>query len=248
VGVVITGIYDEKEQMVVNSSNPLLENVKLLDYLPGLHSRLVCIENESNLGALALTQSYRNTRIRDLIFIHIGSGLGCGILSQNRLLKGSRGYGVEIAHIPLLDTSVKCYCGKVGCIESLLSVPGILAHYNSKEELTSLNYDRKELARFIDAVGSGEERALSIIQTAGSKMGQLAAILANIFDPKVIFLSGEVETLVELIFMAAQPYFSRSLLLSQRRKIDFQIVKSIKELFYAGAAEKVFRRWLPFSN
>lgn len=168
IGVSVPGIYDRTTSCVVNATSPIFNNVPLRDML-SRRLRLPCyVDNEANLCALSMRQSHTDSD--NIVYLHSSAGLGVGVVCDGQLLRGSHGYAAEIAHIPIGSPYTYCpFCGNMGCIENDLSQRGMdLLRY------PSLSPDERD----------------RLVQDRGQKLGELLSILANLFDPSVIYVGG----------------------------------------------------------
>ena len=112
------GIYNKANACIINSTDPLFENQPLGEALERRYELPVYIENESNLLVTAASISDgvdEAKKLRDIIYLYIGEGLGVGIISDGGLVMGSRGLGGEIEHMPMGFRDYACYCGHSGC-------------------------------------------------------------------------------------------------------------------------------------
>ena len=84
----------------------------------------VFIDNDANLGALGELWWGHGRNLSSLLFIKLGTGIGAGIVSERRLIRGHHGYAGEIGHT-FLRGSAQCRCGKVGCLEAYIGAVAI---------------------------------------------------------------------------------------------------------------------------
>lgn len=98
-------------------------------YQPGLHLEKtyqvpVKIEDDANCGALG--EYYMlNHRPKNMIYLSIGTGLGCGLILNSRLFIGENGFAGELGHVDT-GTNNLCTCGQRGCLQAHLSGPAIV--------------------------------------------------------------------------------------------------------------------------
>lgn len=170
IGVSVPGIYDRATGNVINAASMILNDTPLKTLL-SQQLRLPCyvyVDNESNLCALSMRQTHLQNE--NIVYLHSSAGLGLGVICEGRLLRGSNGFAAEVSHIPLGDPSIRCpFCGSYGCIENDLSQRGM------------------DILSFPGL--SAEERA-RLVEDRGKKLGELLAILVNLFDPAVLYVGG----------------------------------------------------------
>jgi predicted NBD/HSP70 family sugar kinase len=150
---------------------------------------------------------------RSVVFgVILGTGVGGGLVVDGRLHSGANGLAGEWGHTPLVQTapgmpSRLCYCGRLNCVETFLSGPGLLA---SHQQLWPEERERPDSAEAVYTqaairqaeVGwqngaSARERSESHVTRARATLSiyceMLAANLArivNTLDPHVIVLGG----------------------------------------------------------
>jgi predicted NBD/HSP70 family sugar kinase len=245
VGAAIPAIFYKMNNSVINSTNRLYENKLLKNDLEQKFGLPAYLENESNLLALAsLLKDRGGGKVKDIIYIYLGEGLGVGITHKGVLLTGARGLGGEISHIPLGFRQFPCYCGKSGCVESELTIAGFYRklHGNGPVLTENLNGWWKQFT--LDAEASGQQ-AREVVAENGKLLGILVSVLANIFDPDEVYIGG----FPEAIFPALYPYIIEETRSRMQTKEYFvpQILNSADygKLIIMGCGELVFKQWSP---
>ena len=70
----------------------------------------------------------------DMVLVHVGRGVGCGIVTGGRRVTGAHHAAGEIGHVTVgTDGGEDCPCGKRGCLETWLSVPRLRAALDSPD-------------------------------------------------------------------------------------------------------------------
>lgn len=243
-GAVIPGVYSNHQRIVTNCTNPWIEGLDLKAILAEIFPYpVVWVENDANLAAIGASLFARTSPT--VLFIYIGQGIGLGIVHKGKIFQGARGFAGEIGHIPLGDPTLKCYCGNTGCLEGILSVPGILRRYQKNRGAPSGDLDRKEVKDFLAAVSRGGRMITGLAEEVGLLIGKAASIMANIIDPEAIYVGGELLPFLKLAFPSATAEFARRVLLTEARSISLRLAEATEDLLYAGCAETVFQHWIP---
>jgi len=168
IGISIPGIQDNASGEVINVPYRSVDGVPLQQIVSRRIGLPCYVENEANLCAVSMAQNRKEDK--NLLYLLSSAGLGVGVICEGRLLRGKNGYAAEIAHIPIGDPDLVCpFCGCRGCIENDLAQRGMDAF--GFPGLTPEETDR--LAR-----------------DRGRKLGELLAILINLFDPQTVYLGG----------------------------------------------------------
>jgi predicted NBD/HSP70 family sugar kinase len=245
IGVAAPGIFSKENNNIVNSTNPIYENQPLKEELESIFQLPVFVENESNLlvmaTALAGCPASKN---RDLIYIYCGEGLGAGIISDGKVVTGSKGLGGEISHIPIGEAGFECYCGHRGCVETELTVTGFLRKYyrNLGKEPCLTTEAWEEFGR---AIAAKQTEALAVIQENGILIGKLLAILINVFDPEAIYIGGLTAKLFDGLYPAIIEETRSRTIVSSLHEISVYCSADYEQLIYQGCGEMVFTHWKP---
>jgi fructokinase len=127
----------------------------------------------------------------------LGTGIGGGIAVQGRVRQGPNGLRGEWGHNPLPwhgadDPVWECYCGKRGCIETLLSGPGLARDHRERHggALTA--------AAIARAVASGDAACAATIARWEDRLARAFAAVVNLLDPDAIVLGGGLSRIERL--------------------------------------------------
>ena len=149
----------------------------------GAETRLA---NDANCFALAeatLGAACGRTVVVGLI---LGTGVGSGIVIAGRVLHGLHGIAGEWGHNPMRGETTPCYCGRLGCVETVISGPALERHYR---EAGGPDSTLPEIARRAEA---GDPTAIVTIDRLVDKFSEAIAAVINILDPDAIVIGGGV--------------------------------------------------------
>jgi len=126
--------------------------------------------------------------VDDLVLLTLGTGIGGGIISGGRVVRGCLGMAGEVGHLTVVPNGNPCGCGSQGCVEKHASATAVTAMarlMHLGENLTSKEiYD---LAARNDEAGL---KAREIWRVMGESLGRALALLVNIFNFPLYLLSG----------------------------------------------------------
>jgi len=154
-----------------------------------------------------------NANGREVVFgVILGTGVGGGVAVSGRLLSGANGLTGEWGHTPLVQTqpelpSRPCYCGRINCVETFLSGPGLLATHqhlwpgeSDPPQSAQAVYEQAVITKAADgwqqavpgsaSSGNGEDRARSTLRIYCGMLAANLAKIVNTLDPHVIVLGG----------------------------------------------------------
>ena len=81
----------------------------------------VLLDNDVNIMALGEMHAGLARSVDDLLFVKVGTGVGCGIVVDGKVYRGVSGSAGDIGHIRIDDEGPACACGNVGCLEAHFS-------------------------------------------------------------------------------------------------------------------------------
>ncbi|MFJ2029088.1 ROK family protein [Streptosporangium sp. NPDC087985] len=166
----------------------------------------VLVDNDVNIMALGEHWAAR-PEADHLIFIKIGTGIGCGIISDRHLHRGAQGAAGDIGHIQVASASdIVCHCGNFGCLEAVASGAAMSARLSADGVEAA---DSRDVVRL---VRSGNTQAVQLIRQAGREVGDVLASIVNFFNPSVIVVGGDIAEAGEQILAGLREViYSRSL-------------------------------------
>jgi glucokinase len=156
----------------------------------------------------------------DMLLVTVGTGIGGGIVSGGRLVRGAHGFGGEIGHIIVEPEGPLCGCGNHGCWEQVASGRAIgrlgreAAAQHPESILTELAGGDPEQVLGVtvtDAAGRGDKVAKGVLQEVGRRLGEGMAGLVNVLDPDVVVVGGGAVEAGELLLGPAREAFDRSI-------------------------------------
>jgi predicted NBD/HSP70 family sugar kinase len=178
----------------------------------------VLVDNDVNI--MALGEHWARWRDEQhLLFVKVGTGIGCGIVAGRRIHRGAEGAAGDIGHIfiPGHD-DVVCRCGNTGCLEAVAGGRALALRLAAAGHAASGSRDVVRLVR------EGNPEAIRMVRAAGRDIGEVLAACVNFFNPRVIVLGGDISQIHEqLLAGLRQVIFQRSLPLATR---ELRIVHS----------------------
>ncbi len=202
VGVGIPGAVSHATGRVKNANSTWLIGQPLKQDLERRLAREVRVANDANCFALSEAVDGAGQGCGVVFGVILGTGVGGGLVVQQRVLEGVNRIAGEWGHNPLpLPTHSDqplptCYCGRRGCIETYLSGPGLSAdHRRSTGEARS----PVDIAA---AAARGEPTCVATMARFERRLARALAGVINIVDPDVIVLGGglsNIDTLYERV-------------------------------------------------
>ena len=170
------------------------------------------IDNDVNI--MALGEHWKHWRDEAfLMFIKVGTGIGCGIVNEGHVHRGADGAAGDIGHIHIPDhDDVICRCGNIGCLEAIAGGAAMASR------LTELGVATESSRDVVDHVLAGQPDAVRVVRQAGHAIGGVLATCVNLLNPAVIIIGGDVARAGEsLIAGIREVVYKRSLPLATGR-------------------------------
>ena len=198
VGVGAPGIILMEKGVVVKSPNfPDWNNLPLREHLETALHLPVVIENDANAAALGEQWRGAGRGIGSMILLTLGTGVGGGIVLNDKVWHGADGMAGEIGHMTLVPDGRSCTCGNTGCLEMYASARGIVRSYC--EELGKTASDTHPALQEVtsenvyQAAREGDAVAGRVMKDMGRMLGIGIANLINIFNPQMVVIGGGVK-------------------------------------------------------
>lgn len=149
----------------------------------------VHLDNDANLGAIGEYWWGAGRGARNVAFIKVGTGIGCGLILEGQIYRGEIGSAGEIGHTVIDEDGPPCRCGSAGCLETLAAAPAILQAAVAQDPALAA---RKHLSilDLIEAAQSGHQLSRHLFAQAGRRIGTALTSLVNLLNPGIIVIGG----------------------------------------------------------
>lgn len=176
------------------------------------------VDNDANLSALAEYVMGTSAGVADLIHLTGETGVGGGVIADGLLLRGNQGFGGELGHMPIGDPNHPCGCGRFGCWETSVGLAALLREVaDPGDTVTDPAVDLEiRLAEIRRRAELGDGRTLRGLEAIGTSLGLGAAILVDLFNPRVIALGGYFAVLGDFFLHAMETELDKRAVLPGR--------------------------------
>lgn len=162
-----------------------LDKIDLAEELQEKLNLPVYIENEANLTALA--QASTDTIHKNIIACSIHTGVGAGIIIDERLYRGFEGRSGEIGHTTLYPNGLKCPCGNYGCLEQYCSETSVLRFFREEKRDNDLTIND-----LINSYNNDDRSARKIINDFSRNLSIGLISLMGLYGPEIIYISSSL--------------------------------------------------------
>jgi predicted NBD/HSP70 family sugar kinase len=184
IGIACPGIV-EKNVLKLIPNIRKIEGTNLKTIFEKKFNKKTCVENDANCFALAESMFGAGKHQKNVIGVIWGTGIGCGIVLNNKIYSGTNGFAGEPGHIIVNQNSkVKCGCGKYGDFESYCSAPNLIKHYKilGGKKLVDSKYIMQEKDKI----------AKKVSKQAIDYMSKLCSIIIGLLNPDIIVIGGGI--------------------------------------------------------
>lgn len=220
VGIGVAGLINHETGVVEYSPDFNWKNVNLRELIKERISFPFFYDNSTRLMAKGEKELGRFKNESNFAVINAGYGIATGLVVNDFILYGNKGFAGELGHIQVRsDSKIKCACGKYGCLEALASGRRIaemgrerLDVEKNKEikDLAGSNNEKITAKIVFKAALSGDQDAQQICHEIADYLAQGIGVISNLLNPSKIFIGGGLalsgEYLLELINERKEKY------------------------------------------
>lgn len=185
------GAVNNQNSKILGSTGNIAKGYPQMPFLE-LSTKPVFVENDANCAAWAEHEIGASVNCPTSVMITLGTGVGGGIIIDNKLLKGQNGAAGEMHFKMYSDKRRKCTCGSWDCFEIYASGTGL--KITAQEMLKDLNVTTYDV---MDGVKNKNQKMLDVYHRWEEDITNGIIGLANIFDPDCVVLSGSLAQFVE---------------------------------------------------
>ncbi len=188
--------------------NPQRELSAFLDGLP------VKSGNDANVAALGEMWQGGGKGYTDIVMVTLGTGVGGGVIIDEKIISGKHGLAGEIGHIHVRDEEWEhCNCGGVGCVEQIASATGIAREARRKMAASDApsalrKYGDSVTAKdVLDQAKARDAMALEVVELVGRYLGVMLAQVAMTVDPEIFVIGGGVSKAGQFLIDVIWKYY-----------------------------------------
>jgi N-acetylglucosamine repressor len=215
IGIVVPGMVDRRSGQILYAPRLGWRDVQLRD---AVREHLdVPVSVESAPIACALARLWLMTgeprAVNNFAYVSVSDGVGVGIVMSGEVLRGEHHTAGELGHVSLDPNGPLCACGKRGCWEAFACNSSTIARYveavGGAKSLGSKSPGSKSLAskarkapsveEIIRRAQVGEPAAMAVLTETGRQIGRGLAAVVSAYNPKRLYIGGEVTAAWDLI-------------------------------------------------
>ncbi|HEX2924306.1 MAG TPA: ROK family protein [Chloroflexota bacterium] len=199
IAIAAPGPLDPNTGVIYDPPNmPGWDMVPLRQLFESRYRTNVHVANDANLAAVGEHRYGAGKGCSQMVYVTVSTGIGGGVIVDNRLLLGFGGFAGEVGHMSVDMNGERCKCGNTGCLEWLASGTSIARRAREMVEsgvptsLSSLTPEEITAKRVTEHATHGDLACRRLIHDVGVALGVGIVNLAHLFNPQKVILGGGV--------------------------------------------------------
>ena len=185
IGIAVPGLVDSENGIINFAPNLYWKDINMKKYIQENYRLPFILENEARAAVVGESE-FVYSDIGNIVFVSINEGIGCGIIFNGSLYRGSSGNAGEFGHIIIDSSGPECHCGNNGCWETLASLNYIKNRYHK------LNNPILSSEQLIDKAEGGDKKLQNIIKETGENIGIGLVNIINSLSPELLVIGGDI--------------------------------------------------------
>jgi glucokinase len=255
IGVGVASMVDFAAGLIVESVNLPLADVPLRDLLGERFGVPVVVDNDATAAGIGEWVWGAGVGTTDMIMLTLGTGVGGGIISGGRPLRGASGAAGELGHIIVEFDGRKCpaNCPNWGCLEAYAAGPAMGAAARAAAELEPDSALGRALAaghmmdgRLLTKLAlEGDAGSVAVLERIGEYLGAGLVTLSNIFDPELFVVGGGAAAAGDLLLEPARRVLAARALPPARDRVRVAPAALGPDAGFVGAAALALTELFP---
>ncbi len=218
IGIGYPGSVDNEKGTIIYSNNisvdkgsPIREELRKYIQKP------VYLGNDADCAALGEYFAIGDDKIKNLVAVTFGTGVGCGIIIDKKIYNGSNGSAGEVGHTVIVMDGEECTCGRKGCWEAYASVTALIrdakktASANPSSALfhrINENSGEANGKMVFDCAHAGDKTAKQLLDRYIRYIGEGIVNLINILQPEYVVVGGGISNQKDALIEPIKEYVS----------------------------------------
>jgi N-acetylglucosamine repressor len=188
IGISTPGLMDVSAEVVRRAVNFGWQNLQLKSLIQSRYQLPVYMGNVAHMAALAEYTFGGGQHRENLVVVHIGHGIGAGIILQGELFHGDAYGAGEIGHAVVVEQGQLCNCGNYGCLETVADCRAIVRRAQQLAGSSKVI----DFEQVVQASHQGDPAVGQIIEEVGRYLGMAVAQLVSILNIERIVITGPI--------------------------------------------------------
>lgn len=199
IGIGSPGSVDNANGEIVYANNLPFSHTKMREELQKYIDLPVNLENDANAAAYGEYIAMGHG-VDSFIAITLGTGVGGGIILNQKIYRGFNGAGAELGHFTLVHNGNPCTCGKPGCWEAYASVTALInqtraameKHPDSIMHKMAQEEGKVSGRTAFTSAKNGDSAAQAVVDEYIAYVADGVTSIINIFQPDMLVIGGGI--------------------------------------------------------
>ena len=200
IGLGCPGTVDDESGEVVCAFNLNLIHYDLRGAIKARTGYEIRLGNDANVAALAEATVGAGKGAHSTVVITLGTGVGCGVVLEGKMLTGYTGAASELGHMVIAEDGAPCTCGRKGCFEAYASATALIRvtkeamerHPESAMHAVARENGTVDGRTAFTAAQRGDEAAAEVVHEYVKYLASGVTNVVNIFFPEIVAFSGGI--------------------------------------------------------
>jgi glucokinase len=203
IGVATPGLMDIKAGLILDPPNlKPWKNVPVRDHVKKVFGKPTAYQNDANAAAYGEFWVGAAQDTRSMVLFTLGTGVGGGIILNDRVVEGEHSHGGELGHLRIVPPNHGrlCGCGARGCLEAYASATNVV--HRAREAMAASRRPTRMSAYFtanddeftakviFDLADGGDELAAQVVDDTAYYLALGACAVMAVVDPEMIVFGG----------------------------------------------------------
>lgn len=226
VGIGVPGLVDRSGRLHMGPHLRRIQDLPLAGLLAERTGLPTMVDNDANCHAVAEHAGGAAVGADEALVVTLGTGIGAGIITAGRLLRGANGFAGEPGHMIVDPDGPPCPCGKRGCWERFASGTGLArlardaAHGGRLDVVVERAGGDPEAVRgehVTAAARAGDVDSLAVLGDLAHWIALGLANLVNVLDPAVVVIGGGLVEAADVLLPEVRTRFADLVMAGDQR-------------------------------
>lgn len=231
IGLAFHGLVDSKNGISIYAPYYGWNDFNIKKLLQMKYKTNIKVDNDVNAMAIGQKNYLTTKKNQNFILINLSAGIGASIVIDNMILNGSRSVAGEVGHIVVSENSTRrCRCGKLGCLETYISHGAML------DKAMEKNLKFKNINKMLSNKSIEVQK---IVDSSAKYLGKMLGDLVNIINPEYIYLVGELVEKREDFIEKVEDEIKKSALEYSRKNLKVEKIALGSKIALLGAVTMI---------
>jgi glucokinase len=223
---------------------PAFKNVPIRQMLSDALHCPVVFDNDANIACFGEFTAGAGKGVNDMVFFTLGTGIGAGIISDGKLLRGSGGNAAELGHTIIYPDGQLCNCGQKGCAEAYASASNTAKRAAEAVEAGEKSTLKKILEKktqitckdVFDHLKAGDKLAKKITDQTAKALAVLCINALHATEPQRIVFAGGMIAAGDILLNRIKDYFNEQIWKLKKETVEICFATLGEDAGIIGAA------------